>query len=142
MNSSYGNKNFNWTRANLELGTGYTGAVATLLNRWTTANTVTNVHKAIENPAVTISDRFVEDASFIRLKNITLGYTFSKRVLSKAKITAARIYISGSNLITWTHYTGYDPEVNTNGQNSISSGIDRGNYPTAKSILGGISLSF
>ena len=142
VNSSYGNKNFNWTRANLELGTGYTGAVATLLNRWTTANTVTNVHKAIENPAVTISDRFVEDASFIRLKNITLGYTFSKRVLSKAKITAARIYISGSNLITWTHYTGYDPEVNTNGQNSISSGIDRGNYPTAKSILGGISLSF
>ncbi|MDB5120773.1 MAG: SusC/RagA family protein [Sphingobacteriales bacterium] len=141
LNSSYGNKIFNWTRANLELGTGYTGAVATLLNRWTPTNTITDVHKAIENPAVTISDRFVEDASFIRLKNLSLGYSLPTRIASKAKFKAARIFVTGTNLITWTNYTGYDPEVNTNGQNSISSGMDRGAYPNAKSILAGISLT-
>jgi len=142
LNSSYGNKIFNWTRANLELGTGYTGAVATLLNRWTATNTNTDMHKAIENPAVTISDRFVEDGSYIRLKNISLGYTFPKKLISKIKLKAARIYVSGSNLVTWTNYTGYDPEVNTNGQNSISSGMDRGAYPTAKSVIGGVSITF
>lgn len=141
LNSSYGNKIFNWTRANLELGTGYTGAVATLLNRWTPTNTITDVHKAIENPAVTISNRFVEDGSFIRLKNVSLGYTLPKSIVSKAGIKGARIYVSGANLVTWTDYTGYDPEVNTNGQNSISSGMDRGAYPTAKSIMAGISLT-
>ncbi|HET7733985.1 MAG TPA: TonB-dependent receptor [Paludibacter sp.] len=142
LNSSYGNKIFNWTRANLELGTGYTGAVATLLNRWTATNTNTDMHKAIENPAVTISDRFVEDGSYLRLKNISLGYTFPKKLISKVKIKAARVYVSGSNLLTWTNYTGYDPEVNTNGQNSISSGMDRGAYPTAKTVLGGVSITF
>ncbi len=142
LNSSYGNKIFNWTRANLELGTGYTGAVATLLNRWTATNTNTDMHKAIENPAVTISDRFVEDGSYIRLKNISLGYTFPKKLISKIKLKAARIYVSGSNLVTWTNYTGYDPEVNTNGQNSISSGMDRGAYPTAKTVIGGVSITF
>jgi len=142
LNSSYGNKIFNWTRANLELGTGYTGAVATLLNRWTATNTNTDMHKAIENPAVTISDRFVEDGSYIRLKNISLGYTLPKKLISKIKLKAARIYVSGSNLVTWTNYTGYDPEVNTNGQNSISSGMDRGAYPTAKTVIGGVSITF
>ncbi|MEI6946484.1 TonB-dependent receptor [Paraflavisolibacter sp. H34] len=137
LNASYGNKIFNWTRANLELGTGYTGAVATLLNRWTPTNTHTDVHKAIENPAVTISDRFVEDGSFLRLKNLSLGYTLPKNTLFKG----ARIYVSGANLLLWTKYTGYDPEVNTNGQNSISSGMDRGAYPTAKSVMAGISLT-
>lgn len=141
LNASYGNKIFNWTRANLELGTGYTGAVSTLLNRWTPTNTVTDVHKAIENPAVTISDRFVEDGSFIRLKNVAIGYNLSKRVISRAGFNAVRIYVSGSNLATWTDYTGYDPEVNTNGQNSISSGMDRGAYPSASTILAGISLT-
>jgi len=141
LNSSYGNKIFNWTRANLELGTGYTGAVATLLNRWTPTNTITDVHKAIENPAVTISDRFVEDGSFIRLKNISFGYTIPSRLLSKLKLSTLRIYVTGTNLLTWTNYTGYDPEVSTNGQNSISTGMDRAAYPNAKSIQGGISLT-
>jgi len=141
LNTSYGNKIFNWTRANLELGTGYTGAVATLLNRWTATNTNTDMHKAIENPAVTISDRFVEDGSYLRLKNISLGYTFPKKLISKIKLKSLRVYVSGSNLLTWTNYSGYDPEVSTNGQNSISSGMDRGAYPTAKTVLGGVSIT-
>lgn len=141
FNASYGNKIFNWTRANLETGTGYTGAVATLLDRWTPSNRNTDVHKAIENPAVTISDRFVENGSFFRLKNVTLGYSLPGHLLSKLKLSALRVYVSGGNLYTWTKYTGYDPEVSTNGQNSISTGMDRAAYPNARSIQAGISLT-
>ncbi len=140
LNASYGNKVFNWTRANLELGTGYTGAVATLLDRWTPENTITDMHKAIENPSVTLSDRFLEDASFLRLKGITLGYNIPQVLLTKIKIKSLRIYLTGNNLITWTKYTGYDPEVNTNEQNSLSTGIDRSAYPNAKSIVFGLNI--
>ncbi len=142
FNASYGNKVFNWTRANLELGTGYTGAVATLLNRWTPTNTHTDVHKAVENPSVTISDRFLEDASFLRLKNLTFGYSLPKNLLSKISVKSARVYVQGNNLATWTKYTGYDPEVNTNEQNSLSTGIDRSAYPNAQSFVAGINLKF
>lgn len=142
LNSSYGNKIFNWTRANLDSGSGYIGAIADLLNRWTTTNTNTTVHKAAENPSVTMSDRYIDNGSYLRLKNISLGYSFSKKLLSKVKFKAVRVYVSGSNLLTWTKYTGYDPEVSSNGQNTTSSGNDTGAYPTAKSIIGGISITF
>ena len=76
------------------------------------------------------------------MKNVSLGYSFSKKLLSKVKIKAARIYVSGQNLVTWTNYTGYDPEVSSNGQNAVSSGNDTGAYPTSKTVLGGINLTF
>ncbi|MGC4231828.1 MAG: TonB-dependent receptor [Niabella sp.] len=142
LNASYGNKVFNWTRANLELGTGYTGAVATLLDRWTPTNTITDMHKAIENPSVTISDRFLEDASFLRIKNITLGYSIPQSVLSKIKLKSTRVFVQANNLTTWTKYTGYDPEVNTNEQNSLSTGIDRSAYPNAQSFVAGLNIKF
>lgn len=142
LNASYGNKVFNWTKANLELGTGYTGALATLLNRWTPSNTITDMHKAIENPSVTISDRFLEDASFLRIKNLTLGYSIPQAALSKIKLKNVRIYAQASNLFTWTRYTGYDPEVNTNEQNSLSTGIDRSAYPNAQSLAVGLNIKF
>ncbi|GAB3431487.1 SusC/RagA family TonB-linked outer membrane protein [Niabella aquatica] len=142
LNASYGNRVFNWTRANLELGTGYTGAVATLLDRWTPINTITNMHKAIENPSVTISDRFLEDASFLRVKNITLGYSIPQSVLSKIRFKSTRVFVQANNLTTWTKYTGYDPEVNTNEQNSLSTGIDRSAYPNAQSFVAGLNIKF
>jgi TonB-linked SusC/RagA family outer membrane protein len=142
LNSSYGNKIFNRTRANLDLGSGFTGAIGDLRNRWTATNTTATVHRAEETPAVVISDRYIEDGSYLRLKNVSLGYTFSKKLLSKVKIKSARIYVSGQNLVTWTKYTGYDPEVSSNGQNAVSSGNDTGAYPTSKTVLGGLSLTF
>ncbi|MFZ4456944.1 MAG: SusC/RagA family TonB-linked outer membrane protein [Bacteroidales bacterium] len=142
FNSSYGNKVYNRTRAELEMGTGFTGAVGSLRNRWTPTNTNTDVHRAVEDPSVTISDRFIEDGSFIRLKNLTLGYTLPKRLVSKVKIKSARFYVTGSNLITWTKYNGFDPEVSSNGQNTLNSGNDTGAYPASKSVLGGVSVTF
>ncbi len=140
LNASYGNSVFNWTRANLELGTGYTGAVAKLLDRWTPDNKITDMHKAMENPSVTLSDRFLEDASFLRLKGLTLGYTVPQALLAKIKVKSLRVYLTGNNLVTWTRYTGYDPEVNTNEQNSLSTGIDRSAYPNAKSVTFGLNI--
>ncbi|OCX52033.1 SusC/RagA family protein [Mucilaginibacter sp. PPCGB 2223] len=141
LQTSYGNKIYNQQRAVLELGTGYTNATTTLLNRWTPTNINTDVHSAYQDPAATISDRFIEDGSYLRLKNLSFGYTFPKSVLSKSPIQKVRIYVTGVNLATWTHYTGYDPEVSTNGQNAISLGVDNGAYPNAKSVVAGISLT-
>jgi hypothetical protein len=140
--SSYGNEVYNRTGANVDTGSGYTGAWAELKDRWTSTHTNTPVHRAEETPAVTISDRYIEDGSYLRLKTLTLGYTFSKKWLAPAGIKATRIYVSAQNLLTFTHYKGYDPEVSSNGQSAIIAGNDTSAYPTAKSILGGLSITF
>jgi len=139
---TFGGKIYNENRANLELGTGYTNASRDLLNRWTPTNTNTDVKAAFQDPAITISDRFIEDASYLRLKNVSLGYSLPKSLLAKARITNLRIYVSAQNAATWTKYTGYDPEVSVNGQSLINKGIDSGVYPNSKSYQAGISLSF
>lgn len=140
--TSYGNKLYNQNRGTLELGTGYTNAPRTLLNRYSTSNTNTDVHSAYTDPAVTIADRFIENASYLRLKNLSLGYTLPQKVLNKARLRNLRFYVSAQNLWTWTNYTGYDPEANFNGQSAINSGVDNGVYPNSKTIMAGASLSF
>jgi len=142
LQSSYGNDIFNRTRADLEVGTGFNGAYGTLRNRWTPTNTDTDMHRAIEDPSATLSSRFIEDGSYIRLKNISLGYSLPGKIASKLKLKGARFYISGQNMVTWTNYTGFDPEVNRNGQNPLNSGVDVGVYPGAKTFLGGLTLTF
>ncbi|GAB3930383.1 SusC/RagA family TonB-linked outer membrane protein [Larkinella terrae] len=139
---TFGGKIYNENRANLELGTGYVNASRDLLNRWTPTNTNTDVKAAYQDPAITISDRFIEDGTYVRLKNISLGYSIPKSLLAKARITNLRVYVSAQNAATWTNYTGYDPEVSLNGQSLINKGVDSGVYPNSKSYQAGISLSF
>lgn len=139
---SYGNQIFSNTKAILEIGSGFTGASATLRNRWTPTNTNTDVHRAIEDPSPTLSDRFVEDGSYLRLKNLSVGYTFSKSLLDRLRLKSARVYASVQNILTITNYTGFDPEVSRNGQDNLSSGFDYGSYPGTKSTQFGLSLSF
>ncbi|WP_420146828.1 SusC/RagA family TonB-linked outer membrane protein [Spirosoma sp.] len=141
VQGSIGGKLYNANRANLELGTGYTNASKDLLNRWTPANTNTDVKAAYQDPAITISDRFIEDATYYRLKNVSFGYNLPKALLSRAKISNLRIYVSAQNAATWTNYTGYDPEVSLNGQSLINKGVDSGVYPNNKSYQVGLSLS-
>lgn len=140
--ASIGGKLYNANRANLELGTGYVNASDVMLNRWTPSNTNTDVKAAFQDPAITISDRFIEDATYYRLKNLSFGYNLPKSVLSKVGIDALRIYFSAQNLVTWTNYTGFDPEVSLNGQSLINKGVDQGVYPNNKSYQVGLSLSF
>lgn len=141
VQGSIGGKLYNANRANLELGTGYVNASRELLNRWTPTNTNTDVKAAFQDPAITISDRFIEDATYYRLKNISFGYTIPKALLAKANIKNLRVYVSAQNAATWTNYTGYDPEVSLNGQSLINKGVDSGVYPNNKSYQVGLSLS-
>ena len=141
LQTSYGNKIYNAQRANLELGTGYTNATTTLLNRYSPTNTNTDVHSAYQDPAPTISDRFIEDGSYLRLKSLSLGYTFPQSVLSRSPFKKIRIYVNAQNLVTWTKYTGYDPEVSSNEQSPISAGVDNGAYPNSKSLIAGIGIT-
>lgn len=142
LQASIGGKLYNANRANLELNTGYTNGSNVALDRWTPTHTDTQVKAAYQDPAITISDRFIESATYGRLKNLSFGYALPKALLSKIKIDQLRVYVSAQNLITWTKYTGYDPEVSLNGQSLINKGVDQGVYPNNKSLQAGIALSF
>lgn len=83
----------------------------------------------------------VEDGSYLKLSNITLGYTFPKKMLNKIGISKLRLYATGSNLLTWTKYSGFDPEVSTMG-NGLTPGVDFGAYPKSRSFVFGINLAF
>jgi TonB-linked SusC/RagA family outer membrane protein len=85
------------------------------------------------------SDLFIEDGSYLRIRNITLGYSLSKKTLNSIGVDKLRIYITGQNLFTFTKYTGYDPEV---GGNISTRGLDKGNYPFVKSYLVGFNFNF
>ncbi len=103
-------------------------------------------HTSIQDPNDNdrISDRYVEDGSYLRIKNITLGYTFPKALLSKAKIDNLRVYVNIQNLYTFTKYTGYDPEVGASTQDSsgLTYGIDNGRYPSPAMYSFGLNITF
>lgn len=112
------------------------------LNRWTGAGTsdfeprVTNAgHNYIP------SERFIEDGSFLRLRNVTLGYTLPNELLGRANIQNLRIFVGGTNLITWTEYTGYTPEI-VNANNPFDTGFDAGIFPIARTYTVGLNVSF
>lgn len=114
-----------------------------VLDRWTPTNpsTTTTVPRAGGAPQnIQLSDRFVEDGSFGRLKNLTIGYTLPNDIFGESMISKFRLYLSGQNLITITDYSGLDPEVG-NGD-LFEYGIDRGEYPQPKTYLVGLQVSF
>jgi hypothetical protein len=88
------------------------------------------------------TSRWVEDASFVRLKTITLAYNFDTNFLRKIKFSKARIYFTGTNLITLTKYSGYDPEVAQYAYNDALIGVDQSVYPPARMYTFGIDFTF
>lgn len=121
-------------------GTNYN---AEWLNRWTGEGTsdfyprVTFVDNNLNGK--TVSDFYIQDGSFVRLRNITLGYTLPKSVTDVISISKLRLYVSAENLYTFTKYTGYDPEI---GGGVFDNGIDRGIYPQPRTVMTGISVTF
>ncbi len=113
------------------------------LNRWTgpgTSNEYPRVTFTDNNLNMkTVSDFFVHDGSFVRLRNMTLGYTLPKNIANQVMLKNVRIYVTGENLLTFTGYKGYDPEI---GGGVFSNGIDSGIYPQSRTILGGINVTF
>ena len=86
------------------------------------------------------SSRYVEDGSYLRLKNLQLGYTLNDNLTKKVGISSWRVYLSATNLLTFTKYTGFDPEIGIT--NGLDMGIDRGTYPQARVFTIGTSLNF
>jgi hypothetical protein len=105
---------------------------AALLNAWTESNPSRTIPHINSTRIAELDSRFVEDASFLKLKNITLGYTLPIRIQTLP--VKFRVFASAQNLITWSKYKGYDPEV--------ASGIDLGAYPAAKTFLAGFEITF
>jgi TonB-dependent starch-binding outer membrane protein SusC len=144
-----GNKIFNATRVITEGMVRFFNAGTEVLNAWTPTNTNTNIPRAASsdpNENARPSTRFVEDGSFLRLKNIIVGYNVAApylRTLTKGTVKNLRLYVSAQNILTFTKYKGYDPEVgNRTPNNSLTSGIDFAVYPQPKSFLVGIQASF
>jgi hypothetical protein len=89
------------------------------------------------------SSRWIEDGSYVRLKNITFGYNLPKSLVSKVGLQNLRISVTVTNLFTLTNYSGYDPEVSSyNVGSDAAKGIDISNYPTVKTLNFGINLTF
>lgn len=135
-----GNDILNLNRVTLERVGTDNGLAVLATNGWTgegTSNTIQSVVSSV-GP---VSSRFVEDGSYLRLKNLSLGYTLPKQLIQKWNIANLRVYVSGQNLFTITNYSGYDPEINSRSGN-LGRGIDYGGYPTAKTYTVGLNLSF
>jgi TonB-dependent starch-binding outer membrane protein SusC len=141
LQGSYGNKLFNQFEQLLEKPTLALNAAGTVANRWQPDHTDAATPRATNSPVPQVIDRYVEDASYLRLKNLTLGYYLPQAWLSKAGIKQFRVYVGAQNLFTLTHYTGYDPEANYFDGDNTKQGIDYGVYPAVKTYLVGVNLT-
>lgn len=143
-----GNKIYNNVRVITEGMIRFFNAGTQVLNAWTTSNTNTNIPRIVSgdpNANSRVSTRFLENGSYLRLKNISLGYNFAPRQLNswtKGTVSSFRIYVSGQNLLTFTDYTGYDPEVGNRQGNNQTNGIDYAIYPNPKTVQVGIQVNF
>lgn len=131
----YGNKIYNAVRLRTE-GRGEEATLSTIMRDVWTAD---NPDGTIPNPYGTpnnflASSRFIENGAYLRLKNVQIGYTIPEKLSKKLLMNRCRFYLSGNNLLTFTKYTGYDPE--------IGGGVDYGNYPQARTILIGANINF
>lgn len=138
---SYGNRVFNLLQQSLERPTLTQNASATLLDRWTPQHQDATVARATNSPVPQVTDRLIEDASYLKLKNVSLGYTFKTEWANKIKLKNLRFYVSVQNLFTVTKYTGLDPEVNFYDNDNTKQGIDFGTYPATRTFLAGLSIT-
>jgi hypothetical protein len=119
-----------------------------VLSAWTPQNPNTNIPRAVDgdpNNNSRTSNRFLENGSYLRVKVFSIGYNVPKSALSslaKGAISNARIYLASQNLLTFTRYSGYDPEIGSRFNAALTSGIDYGQFPQARTILLGLQLSF
>ncbi len=144
-----GNKIYNATRVITEGMVRFFNAGTQVLNAWTPTNKNTNIPRAISsdpNQNARPSTRFLEDGSYLRLKNLMIGYSVpapSLQSLTKGVVKNFRVYVSAQNILTFTNYTGYDPEVgNRTPNSSLTNGIDFAVYPNPKAYQVGIQVGF
>lgn len=160
INFQYGNKVLNANK--LEFTSGYTtnsNLLASMNNRFTNINSegvvvtdpdalrALNTNATLWTPLTAASSFYVhswavEDGSFIRINNVTLGYTFPKVMLEKLRISRLRLYATVNNLAVFTNYSGYDPDVNTRRASPITPGVDYSAYPRSHAYIFGVNMTF
>jgi len=136
----HGNELVNLSRLSLETPGSTGNALTTVLDYWTPenhSNTMTGIGIA---PYDAMTSRWVEDGSFLRLQNVTLGLAVPERLRGRFARRSMRVYVSAQNLFTWTDYTGYDPETSSRGNTDIELGWDDGNYPGTRTFTVGVNL--
>ncbi len=141
MTASVGNDIYNASR--IEMIGMYTGAnqLKSVLSRWRTPGQITYIPKGGELDNLKASTRWVEDGSYLKIKNITLSYNITHPALKKANISRIQPYITLDNMITFTKYSGYDPEMSQY-TSATSMGVDWGTYPCVKTVLFGVNVEF
>ncbi|UII32294.1 TonB-dependent receptor [Fulvivirga ulvae] len=147
---SFGGDIFNYTRRQTEaMNSLYSNQATSVLDRYTADNTDTDMprYNQWHDNNRRISDRYIEDGTYVRLQNVQLGYNFPKALISKAKISALKLYVSGQNLVTFTDYSGYDPELGKISDQATSSrgillNVDNGRYPVPRSYTVGLNIEF
>jgi hypothetical protein len=118
-----------------------------VLDAWTPSHMNTSIPRAVggdPNGNARVSTRWIEDGSYLRFKNVIIGYTFPGTKLqswTKGAVQRFRIYVSSQNLLTLTKYKGWDPEVGSR-RTTLTNGIDYGQYPSARSFQAGIQVGF
>ncbi|HLG40310.1 MAG TPA: hypothetical protein VI461_11610, partial [Chitinophagaceae bacterium] len=161
LNFQFGNKIYNANK--LEFSSGYTvnSNLLTIMNsdkRWVTVNAQGNVvtdpieleklnaGASIWRPITSAGSFYthswaIEEGGFVRLNNVTLGYTLPKSLTQKVKIQSLRVYVTGNNLKVFTNYSGYDPEVNTRRSTQVTPGVDYSAYPRSMNFIFGLNLT-
>lgn len=144
---SYGNDVFHGSRLYLESLQGGDNQLKVVNNRWQKPGDITAIPDATSNAARAasnnrVSSRFIEDGSYLRLKNLTVGYNFPIKKGAQKWISNARIFAGGQNLLTFTNYTGLDPEVNYSGNDNAVIGTDFFTFPQVRSYTFGFNLTF
>jgi len=140
LQGSYGNDIYNASKIETESMTTQRNQAASVVNRWKKPGDITKIPKA--GTAVANSSYYVEDGSYLRIKDISLSYNFTGKFLKKIGVTRLQPYITATNLVTFTNYSGTDPEVNEWGSAGGVQGIDWGTYPYSKTFVFGINVEF
>ncbi|MFA6335532.1 MAG: TonB-dependent receptor [Bacteroidales bacterium] len=114
-------------------------------NAWRKQGDVTKYPKVVRNDPMQnesrVQSRWVEDGSYLKVKSVTFAYDFPRKMVDKIKLQSLKLYVTGSNLLTFTNYSGYDPDVNTL-SSGLRQGVDYGSYPQSRTFLFGLNIGF
>ena len=142
LQGSQGNDIFNASRIDMEGMIDFRNQSTAVLDRWKRPGMITDIPRVGNVENIHNSTRFVEDGSYLRLKTITLSYDFQPKWLKKISLSKLQAYVTGQNLLTFTNYKGYDPEVNAYGSDAVAQGVDYGTYPQSKAVIFGLNVEF
>jgi len=137
----YGNDMYNFTRAELEWGNGKVNQMKTMVNRWTETNKDSNIPVANSGYGMNSSTRWIEKGTYLRLRNVSLGYNIQIQTLQNLGVEKFRVFVSGQNLFIITDYSGFDPDISYRSSNTIM-GYDYGSYPSTRSFTFGLNVIF